>query len=240
MCHSELIGQQMVLAIYINGHFYLVPSKIILFVFFSFNTMAQENEEKTVVGLSSSDPMPINKPDHGILLVLRLVAFFATASATIVMALNKETKTLVVATIGSTQVKVTLTAKFQHTPAFVFFVIANGMASLHNLLMIAINIFGSKTDYKGLKLAVVAILDMLNVALISGAANAAAFMAELGKNGNKHARWDKICDKFDTFCNHGGGALIASFMGLGLMLAISVISIIKLLKPKPTNHILFP
>jgi len=33
----------------------------------------------------------------------------------------------------------------------------------------------------------------LNVTLISAAANAAAFMAEVGKNGNKHARWDKIC-----------------------------------------------
>lgn len=71
------------------------------------------------------------------------------------------------------------------------------------------------------------------MALISGAANAAVFMAEVGKNGNKHARWDKICDRFGKFCDQGGGALIASFIGLALMLIISSISIIKLIKTRP-------
>lgn len=64
-------------------------------------------------------PMPVLKPRRGLLLALRVVAFLATASATLVMALNKETKKLVVATIGSTPITATLTAKFQHTPAFV-------------------------------------------------------------------------------------------------------------------------
>ncbi|XVE89401.1 hypothetical protein DITRI_Ditri19aG0198600 [Diplodiscus trichospermus] len=163
------------------------------------------------------------------LLGLRLLAFLATASAALVMLLNKQTKTFVVATIGSTPVKLTLTAKFHHTPAFVFFVIANGVASFHNFVMIMVEL-GSRFDYKGLRFAVMAILDMLNVVLVSGGANAAAFMAELGKNGNSHARWDKICDKFGTFCEHGGGALVASFAALALMLLISSMSILKLLK----------
>ena len=74
-----------------------------------------------------------------------------------------------------------------------------------------------------------------NVGLISGGVNAAVFMAELGKNGNDHARWNKICDKFESFCNHGAGALIASFIGLALMLIISSISITKLVKLKSTH-----
>lgn len=49
--------------------------------------------------------------------LLRVLALIATAAATIVMALNKETHTFAVATIGNTPVKITLTAKFQHTPA---------------------------------------------------------------------------------------------------------------------------
>ena len=52
-----------------------------------------------------------------IVTLLRIIVFLATLSATIVMALNKETKTLVVATIGTTSVKATIAAKFQHTPA---------------------------------------------------------------------------------------------------------------------------
>ncbi|XWS20732.1 hypothetical protein CRYUN_Cryun31cG0127700 [Craigia yunnanensis] len=164
------------------------------------------------------------------LLGLRLLALLATTAATLVMVLNKQTKTFVVATIGTTPVTLSLTAKFQNTPAFVFFVIANGLVSINNLLMIMVDLFGSKFDYKGLRFAMIAILDMLNVALVSGGANAAVFMAELGKNGNSHARWDKICDKFGTFCDRGGGALIASFVALALMLLISVMSILKLQK----------
>ncbi|KAG2261997.1 hypothetical protein Bca4012_013338 [Brassica carinata] len=166
-----------------------------------------------------------------ILLGLRVLAFAATLSAAIVMGLNKETKTFVVGNVGNTPIKATFTAKFQHTPAFVYFVVANAMVSFHNLLMIALQLFGGKTELTGFRLVSVAILDMLNVTLISAAANAAAFMAEVGKNGNKHARWDKICDRFATYCDHGAGALIAAFAGVVLMIIISAVSISRLVQP---------
>lgn len=54
-----------------------------------------------------------------VLLALRILALIATLAAAVVMGLNKETKTLVVATIGTVPIKATLTAKFQDTPAFV-------------------------------------------------------------------------------------------------------------------------
>ncbi|KAG7530423.1 Casparian strip membrane protein, partial [Arabidopsis thaliana x Arabidopsis arenosa] len=76
--------------------------------------------------------------------------------------------------VGNTPIQATFTAKFDHTPAFVFFVVANAMVSFHNLLMIALQIFGGKMEFTGFRLLSVAILDMLNVTLISAAANAAA------------------------------------------------------------------
>ncbi|CAL9226190.1 unnamed protein product [Arabidopsis halleri] len=164
-----------------------------------------------------------------LLLGLRIFAFMATLAAAIVMSLNKETKTLVVATIGTLPIKATLTAKFQDTPAFVFFVIANVMVSFHNLLMIVLQIFSRKLEYKGVRLLSIAILDMLNATLVSAAANAAVFVAELGKNGNKHAKWNKVCDRFATYCDHGAGALIAAFAGVLLMLLVSSVSISRLL-----------
>lgn len=60
----------------------------------------------------------INNNLDGFVLVMRMVASFATASATLVMALNKEVKTLVVATVGSVPVTATVSARFHHTPAF--------------------------------------------------------------------------------------------------------------------------
>lgn len=76
-----------------------------------------ENREKSIHNKSGS--VAVAKPKDWIILMLRLASFMATFSATIVMALNKETKTLVVSTVGNTPIRVPLTAKFQHTPAFV-------------------------------------------------------------------------------------------------------------------------
>ncbi|KAK7281434.1 hypothetical protein RIF29_09422 [Crotalaria pallida] len=197
-------------------------------------TMVTIDGEKVELGLNV---VPDTKPRKDwVLLSLRVIAFLATASATIVMATNRQTKSLVVATIGSTPITATLTAKFNQSPAFVFFVIANGNASLHNLVMIAVDIFGPQYDYKGLRLALIAILDMMVMALVSAGDGAATFISELGRNGNTHARWNKICDKFETYCRQGGGALIASFVGFILLLIITGMSITKLLKPNRINH----
>ncbi|KAF4391012.1 hypothetical protein F8388_024844 [Cannabis sativa] len=190
--------------------------------------MALENGDKAKDESSPVAAVAAAMMKDWTLFMLRLACFLATASATIVMALNKEKKTLVVATIGTSPVTATLTAKFQYDPAFVFFVVANGLASLHNLLMIALDIFKHKLSDKGLCLLI--------VALAAAGDGAATFMAELGKNGNSHARWNKICDKFGTYCERGEGALIASFIGLILLLVITVLSILKLhSKPKLTT-----
>lgn len=57
---------------------------------------------------------PTRKWRWGLVLV-RLVASFATASATLVMALNKESKSVVVATVGTAPLTATISARFQHT-----------------------------------------------------------------------------------------------------------------------------
>ncbi|KAL2524385.1 CASP-like protein 1B1 [Abeliophyllum distichum] len=201
--------------------------------------MASEGLEKPeVVGVEQVEVT--TRSNDWIIPILRLLAFFAMLSATLVMALNKQKKTLVVATVGTTPIQVTLTAKFQHTPAFVFFVIVNAGGSLHNLLMLIVNFMGHKFDYKGLRPLAIAVLDMMNVAFVSGGASAAAFMGQLGRDGNSHARWNKICDKFDSFCDRGSGAMLASFIGLGLMIIINIISINKLRNHKLVNSSMVP
>ncbi|XP_022892492.1 CASP-like protein 1B2 [Olea europaea var. sylvestris] len=200
--------------------------------------MASEDGEKPEVAAVEQLAVTTRLNDW-IIPTLRLLAFFATLAATLVMALNRQKKTFV-ATIGTTPIQVTLTAKFQHTPAFVFFVIANGNASLHNLLILIVNFMGHKFDYKGLRPFAIAVLDMINVAFVSGGASAAAFMGQLGRDGNSHARWNKICDKFGSFCDRGSGAMLASFIGLGLMIIINIISIVKLRNHKLVKSSIVP
>ncbi|XP_014508465.1 CASP-like protein 1B1 isoform X2 [Vigna radiata var. radiata] len=120
--------------------------------------MASENAEKLDLGFNTASDIKPKK--EWMNLFLRALSFFATASATLIMALNKQTKTLVVATIGTTPLTITLTAKFLHTPAFIFFVIVNGIVSLYNLVVIAVDTLGPQYDYKGLRLGLTTILDV--------------------------------------------------------------------------------
>ncbi|KAJ9567137.1 hypothetical protein OSB04_003103 [Centaurea solstitialis] len=162
------------------------------------------------------------------MMVLRVLALFATATATVVMALNKETNTFAVATIGNTPIKITLTAKFQDTPANVMFVIANGVATLHSLLMLALSFVNHKHDLKGLRFLIVTMLDMVTIAVVSGAATAIAFMGELARNGNSHARWNKICDNFERYCDQGSGAMLASYIGILFLMLVNMVNIYEL------------
>ncbi|XP_073280417.1 CASP-like protein 1B1 [Primulina huaijiensis] len=188
--------------------------------------MASEGVERPEVG-SDGDPTPSSRVDW-VVPLLRLLAFLATLAATLVMALNKETKNVIVATFGTTSIKATVKATFQHTPAFVFFVIVNGNASLHNLLMLVVNFIRYKFVLKGRAPLAITILDLMNVALVSGGESAAVFMGQLGRDGNSHARWNKICDKVESFCDRGRAAMIASLVGLLLMIIITIISIFRL------------
>jgi uncharacterized protein (TIGR01569 family) len=63
---------------------------------------------------------------------------------------------------------------------------------------------------------------VIMVLLATGAATAAS-MAELGKNGNLHAHWNPLCNKFGSFCAHGGVSIVSSFVGVALMLAINLL-----------------
>lgn len=68
------------------------------------------------------------------------------------------------------------------------------------------------------------------MAVAASGDGAATFMAEVGRNGNSHAKWEKICDKFEAYCNRSGVALATSFLGIILLLVVTVMSITKLSK----------
>ncbi|EES17365.1 CASP-like protein 1B1 [Sorghum bicolor] len=153
--------------------------------------------------------------------VLRAAATLATAVAAAVMALNAQSYTAVVAIVGTRPLTQTFTTKFRDTPAFVYFVIANAIAAVYNLVMLLFRCLILRRRMAGL---VVHMLDMVIMALLATGAATAAAMAELGKNGNVHARWNPICDRFGSFCSRGGVALASSFTGVALMLALNLLS----------------
>ncbi|KAL2930683.1 CASP-like protein 1B1 [Bienertia sinuspersici] len=78
--------------------------------------MAEQRVEKSDVGYNSLGKSVRGNKNMATVLP-RVVCLLATLAATIVMVLNKETKTIVVATIGTSSIKATLSAKWQNTPA---------------------------------------------------------------------------------------------------------------------------
>ncbi|VAI27330.1 hypothetical protein VPH35_088216 [Triticum aestivum] len=153
--------------------------------------------------------------------LLRAAAVLATAVAAVVMGLNRQSYTAVVAIVGTRPLRQTFTAKFSDTPAFVYFVIANSIASLYNLVVLLLRrcIVQGRAQH-----LVVHRMDMVIMVLLATGAATAASMAELGKNGNLHTRWNPICNKFGSFCNRGGVSLVFSFVGVALMLAMNLLS----------------
>lgn len=66
------------------------------------------------------------------------------------------------------------------------------------------------------------------IAVISGAATAVAFMGELARNGNSHARWNKVCDNFERFCDHASGAMLASYIGIFFLMLVNIFNVFEL------------
>ncbi|MFS7988438.1 putative casparian strip membrane protein [Helianthus anomalus] len=163
-----------------------------------------------------------------LVIMLRVLALFATAAAALVMALSKESRTFAVPTSGNTPVKITMTAKFQYSPANIMFVITNGVATLHSLLMLSLMCFvNNKYDIKGLRFITFTALDMVTIAVLSGAATTVAFMGELARNGNSHTHWNKVCDKFERYCDLGSGAVLASYIGILLFMLVNLVNIFE-------------
>ncbi|XP_074563449.1 CASP-like protein 1C1 [Curcuma longa] len=149
-------------------------------------------------------------------LLLRLLAVAATLCAVIVMATSHDS-TIVFG--------ITLEAKFQHTPALVFFVIANGIAFIYSLIVL----FVPSTSLLSRSIIV---FDVILAMLLTAAIAAAGAMAQLGKKGNSHAGWFPICDRVPNFCDHVMGAMICGCVGVVTFLLIVFYDIHQVLSPK--------
>jgi Domain of unknown function (DUF588) len=81
--------------------------------------MAVENGTKSDLALDSKFAQIKAKLVRQLPLTLRWLALIATTTAAIGMGLNKQSKSAVVAVVGTKPISQTFTAKFQQTPAFV-------------------------------------------------------------------------------------------------------------------------
>ncbi|KAK3010659.1 hypothetical protein RJ639_011824 [Escallonia herrerae] len=144
-------------------------------------------------------------------LVLRFVALALTLAAAVVLGVDKQTKLMEVTTVSSPPpVLVPVTSKWHYLSAFVYFVVANAIACSHAAVSLLLTL-ASRGGKKNVALMIF-ILDLVMVALLFSGIGAATTAGLLGFQGNKHVQWNKVCNKFEKFCNQALAAIAISVL----------------------------
>ncbi|XP_021827220.1 CASP-like protein 1C1 [Prunus avium] len=148
-------------------------------------------------------------------LLLRLMAVAATLSAAIVMVTSHERSNI----LG-----LSFEAKYNHTPAFRYFVIANAIVTAYGFLVLFLP---SKSQLWRLVVA----LDLVLTMLLTSGISAALAIGSVGRHGNSYAGWLPICGQVPKYCDQVKGALIASFVGLIIYVVLLLYAIHNALDP---------
>ncbi|KAK9092543.1 hypothetical protein Syun_027454 [Stephania yunnanensis] len=149
------------------------------------------------------------------IVLLRLLALGATTSAAVVMATSRETTFVL---------NLPFYAKFTDSPAFMYFLVTNGVASIYSLLALFVP---SESWLGHLVMALDAVVSML---LTSGISVVLA-IGYVGKKGNPHAGWLPICNQVPKFCDHVSGATIAGVVGAAIYFVLHMYTLVRTIKP---------
>ncbi|CAK9145524.1 unnamed protein product [Ilex paraguariensis] len=143
--------------------------------------------------------------------VLRVLALVLTLVAAVVVGVDKQTKVVPV-TLGPSlpTVNVAATAKWHYMSAFVYFVVANAIASSYAGISLILTL-ANRSGKKGLSMLII-ILDLVMIGLLFSGNGAATAVGVLGYEGNSHVQWNKVCNMFGKFCQQISAAIILSLL----------------------------
>ncbi|KAL6339621.1 hypothetical protein AAG906_034706 [Vitis piasezkii] len=167
--------------------------------------------------------------------VLRILGLLLTLIAAVVAGVDKQTKIIpltLIKTLPSLHVPVT--AKWSDMSAFVYLVVSNAIAcSYAAISLVLVTMLGRRG--KGGRVLAVIVLDLHMVGLLFSANGAATAVGVLGQYGNSHVEWKKVCNVFDSFCDHLVASLALSFLGSLSFLGLVLLAILNLHKKSSTK-----
>ncbi|KAK3039008.1 hypothetical protein RJ639_027493 [Escallonia herrerae] len=163
--------------------------------------------------------------------VLRVLLFASTLVAVVVMVTSKQTKLV---QVPGVPFAVPLPAKFNHSPAFIYFVVALSVACLYSIITAILSFWAVLKPACSTKLVVhFVIFDVLLLGIVAAATGAAGAVGYLGLKGNKHVGWNKVCNVYDTFCQHIAGSLVVSLFASIVLVLLVLLSVYSLSKKIP-------
>ncbi|OMO53716.1 hypothetical protein CCACVL1_28408 [Corchorus capsularis] len=163
---------------------------------------------------------------------LRALLFAAAVTSVVVMVTSKQTKLVPVAVPGvPNRVPMLLPAKFNHSPAFIYFVAALSVTGLYSIITILASISVlKKPAYSKKFLLFFALWDVVFVGIVASAVGAAGGVAYIGLKGNDHVAWNKICNLYGKFCRHVGSSIAVALFAAILLVLLSMMSTFILYK----------
>lgn len=73
----------------------------------------------------------------------------------------------------------------------------------------------------------------LLLGIVAAATGTAGGVAYIGLKGNSHVRWNKICNTYDTFCQHAAASILLSLFASILLVLLILLSVYSLSKKIP-------
>ncbi|CAI9785853.1 unnamed protein product [Fraxinus pennsylvanica] len=119
-------------------------------------------------------------------------------------------------------------ASYDDLPTFMFFVVANAIASGYLVLSLPFSIVCIVRPHAAGAKLLLLIFDTVLVAFTTAAAASAAAIVYLAHNGNANTNWFAICQQFTDFCQRVSSAVVASFIAAVIFIFLVMLSAIAL------------
>ncbi|PAN10593.1 hypothetical protein PAHAL_2G104100 [Panicum hallii] len=150
-------------------------------------------------------------------LALRALLFAVTLAALVVLATAKQTVLFPVPVLGAV---VPMEAKFNHSPALIYLLVALCATCLYSLL----TALGSLRPPTARTLFILLLLDVFYAAVMASATGSGGGVAWIGLKGNSHTRWNKICDTYGKFCRHIGSSVFLALVASIILVLLAVLN----------------
>ncbi|KAL3634574.1 hypothetical protein CASFOL_021628 [Castilleja foliolosa] len=178
--------------------------------------------EKAVAAPPPEVKAPADRPPIGYCalaeVVLRFLLFASALVAVVVIVTSKQTIHHV-------------PAKFNHSPAFIYFVAALSVAGLYSIITTLFSFYALlKPGCYPKVLSHFVIFDVVLLGIVSAATGTAGAVGYIGLKGNKHVGWKKICHVYDDFCRHVGASVFVSLFASIVLLFLVLLSVHSLSK----------
>ncbi|CAA0806157.1 CASP-like protein 1D1 [Striga hermonthica] len=184
---------------------------------FSEPSKVAEEKKETVVAAKTRIDYYFSLGD----LVLRFLVFASAVVAVVVM-------------VTSHQTLYSVPAKFNHSPAFIYFVAALRVAGLYSIITTLFSFYALlKPGCCPKLLSHLVIFDDLLLGFGAAATGSAGAVAYIGLQGNTHVGWKKICNIYDEFCKHVGASVFVSLFASIVLVFLILLSVYALFQKIP-------